>query len=164
MVGGGLGQGAGAVGVEGQEGGAARLGDGVEGGFGGAVADHEGRAGIGDEIVEFGRGVGRVERQEDDPGLEAGGVEREGFGGFGDLRGETVAGFEAGRDERVGEAGGFGEKRAIGDDRAVHQAQEWRVGHGVWREKRVMERVGHRGGLRGVLACRLRFWGIGVGS
>ncbi len=126
-----------AVGVQSFDTRAAASGDRGEGVGLRAVADQQPCAGVFDEIAEFLARIAGVQRQEDDAGLHAGGVERQRLGRLLGLGGEAVAGFEAETRERVGDARSKAQKGVMRQGAAVGKVQKRADARPAWRPKRV---------------------------
>ena len=113
--------------------------------FGAArIADEQRRARILDEVRDLVRGIGGVERQEDDAGSEGGEVEGEGLRCLLDLHRHPVAGPEADVGERARRRQRPGVERRPGHRPPGRVGQERGRACSERREKGVVERVGHR--------------------
>jgi hypothetical protein len=77
----------------------------------GRAADHDGGRGIGDEIGEFGGGIGGVERHEHEPGAQRGEIQQHRLARFVDLHQHAVAGLRAQQDQPRRDPPGFAIKR-----------------------------------------------------
>ncbi len=81
---------------------------------GGRVADQQARFGVVGEIGDLCRHIGRVERQIDRPGAQAGEIEHQAVDGLCRLHRDAVALLHAERREAVGKLRGAGQEVAIG--------------------------------------------------
>ena len=107
-----------------------------------AVADQQPGPGIGDEIVDFGRCIGGVERQEGGAGGHAGGIDGERLRRFLRLQRNPVADRDAAGAQRIGKARSQPQELSVADIAPVLQPQERIFPALMRREKRVMGRVG----------------------
>ena len=83
------------------------------------AAENERGLGVAEEIFEFGKRIGGVQRQEDRAGAKAGERDHDHVGRFVDLRRDPVAGLDAKRDKRMSRLGRAGEKLAVSQGRGV---------------------------------------------
>jgi len=112
----------------------------VQGLFGLGRADQQAGTAIGDEIADLGGGIGGVQRQVDDPGLNRAGIKRQGGGRFADLDRHPVAGPQPRRAHRIGDARGQAQEPSIADRTAL-PVQERAGSVDMRPEQRVIERV-----------------------
>ena len=83
------------------------------------AAENERGLGVAEEIFEFGKRIGGVQRQEDRAGAKARERDHDHVGRFVDLRRDPVAGLDAKRDKRMSRLGRAGEKLAVSQRRGV---------------------------------------------
>ena len=104
-----------ALGVERDERRARLVGRGLQRLAPGRVADEDRGLGVADEVLDLGRGVAGVERQEDAAGADRAEVEHDRLDRLLDLGGDPVAGLHAEADEGVGHPAGAGDEVGVGD-------------------------------------------------
>ena len=104
-----------ALGVERDERGAGLVRSGLQRLAPARVADEDRRLGVADEVLDLGRGVAGVERQEDPAGAHRAEVEHDRLDRLLDLGGDPVAGLHAEAGEGVGHPAGAGDEVGIGD-------------------------------------------------
>ena len=92
------------------------------------IADDQAGFGITEKVVELAVGIGRVQRQIDGAGFQAGEIEKNVLGGFLDLHRDAIAGGDALRLQEAGEARRLLLEFLIGDEPAVSEAQGRAVG------------------------------------
>ena len=106
------------------------------------VVEHDRGLGVGDEVLDLGRRVGRVHRQQHGPGPDAGQVREHGLGRLLDLQRHPLAPRDA---EGVGELGRAPVDVAVGEAGAAGDLEEQRVGvGGPTPTKERLEGVGQR--------------------
>ena len=114
-------------------------------GLGGA-GDQQGRTRIADEIVHLGGGIGRVQRQKHQPGLHAGGINRQSIDGFFGLQSDTVAGGQAQTRHCMGHTAGAVDKGGVSQRRPAATLQKHGSCACIPAKQRVIQRVRHRCG------------------
>ena len=115
---------------------------GQSGGLGGGGQQQCG-PGMADEIIHFGGGIGRIQRQKHQPGLHTGGINRQRGTGLFHLHRHPVTRGQAQTAQRMGEPGGQRQKRRMGQNRPIGPAQKRSVPLGMAAKKLVIKRVWH---------------------
>ena len=94
------------------------------------VGDGQRGFGIGQEVLRLGQGIGGVDRQEHDPGAQAGQVKGQDLGAFLGLQEQAVAFGQAQRVQGVGQPGRRGQEVGVGGGRIVQKPGPVRRGGG----------------------------------
>ena len=117
-------------------------------------AERQRRAGVGEEIFEFGQRIGGVQRQQRGPGAKTGERQHDGVGRFVDLRGDAVARLDAEIDQRLRGPARPREQFAIAETKRRRRSSSASLSSRGARARQDLEEVG--GGELGTRRPRCR--------